>query len=195
MRRALAALVLVPLLLSGCARDTTSESPAGGASSDAGASEEPSDDASRAPSGSAAPGGKVSVAKGSVAQTVMAVDATNATVDLVVSPLQVRDKLATLSVTFTPRYADAAPDKSISLFEVNGEKSVFVSLVDTVGLRRYVVVKDSAMQTLGSNDLTSATNGSSAQLSYTFAAPPEELTDIDVQISDFPPFIDVPILR
>lgn len=194
MRRAIAALVLIPLLLSGCARDTTSESPAAGVSS--AASEEPQDDASRAPGGSAAPSGKVTVAKGSVAQTVNAVDATNATVDLVVSPLQVRDKLATLSVTFTPRYADAAPDESISLYDVNGGSPVYVSLVDTVGLRRYVVVEDSAGQNLGSDEVsTSATNGSSAQLSYTFAAPPEDLTDIDVQISDFPPFIDVPILR
>jgi len=69
------------------------------------------------------------------------------------------------------------------------------SLLDTVNLKRYVVVKDSANNTLGPDLHGDMNNNAANTLNFTFAAPPDNVKAVDVQIGKFPIFRDVPIER
>lgn len=114
-----------------------------------------------------------------------------------VSPVQVRGKLATVELTFMPNLPEESADKSFSLFTLNGGNSVpAMTLVDPVNLKRYAVVKDSNGKAL-EPEVTGvgARSGGSASGTYTFAAPPDGVTSVDVYFSDFPPFRDVQVTR
>lgn len=131
-------------------------------------------------------------------QTVRAPNSKDGTVDIDVLGLAVQGNLATLSVRFTPHFPDKSPGDSISLYDMsdNALDPIDVSLVDPVGLKRYLVVRDSNNDSLGSDEVdTEAVNNSSVIAHYTFAAPPASVTKIDVDLGPFPPFNNVPISR
>jgi hypothetical protein len=131
-------------------------------------------------------------------QTVRAPDSKGGTVDIAVLGLAVHGQLATLTVRFTPHFPDKSPDDSISLYDMsnNALDQNQVSLVDPVGLKRYLVVEDSNHNALGSDEVyTAAVNNSSVVGHWTFAAPPASVSKISVEVGPFPPFYDVPISR
>lgn len=131
-------------------------------------------------------------------ETVNAPDSKDGTVDIAVLGLAVQGQLATLSVRFTPHFPSEAADASISLYDMSGNalSQEEVSLVDPVGLKRYLVVKDSNNNWLGADEVfTKAVNNSSVIAHWTFAAPPPTVTKIDVDLGPFQPLNDVPISR
>lgn len=119
------------------------------------------------------------------------------TVDIAVLSLEVAGKLATLTLSFTAHDPEAAPDTSYSLADLNGSSpTLSVTLLDPVNLRRYMVVKDSDDDALESrDDFVDVPLDASATAKYTFAAPPPDVTKIDVSVGDWPTFRDVPIER
>ncbi len=131
-------------------------------------------------------------------QTARVPKSKDATVDIAVLGLAVQGRLATLTVRFTPHFPDDSPGQSISLYDMsdNALGTNQVSLVDPVGLKRYLVVQDSNNNALGSNEVTTeAVNNSSVVAHWTFAAPPASVTKIDVEVGPFPAFNDLPITR
>jgi hypothetical protein len=129
-------------------------------------------------------------------QTVKARGARNTTIDLAVLGLEVQGKLATLTLSFTVHNPEAAPDADYSLYDLNGEEALLVSLIDPVNLRRYNVVKDSSGEELQSGYIqTRAALDVPETARYTYAAPPPDVTKIDVSVGDWPTFRDVPIQR
>jgi hypothetical protein len=131
-------------------------------------------------------------------QRVRVPNSRDATVDIAVLGLAVQGRLATLTVRFSPHFPSASPDQGISLYDMsdNALDQTEVSLVDPVGLKRYLVVRDSNNTALGADEVdTQAANDSSVVAHWTFAAPPANVTKIDVELGPFPPFDDVPISR
>lgn len=129
-------------------------------------------------------------------QTVKARGARETTIDMAVMGLQVDGELATLTVSFTVHDPEAAPDDDYSLYELNDQQPLYVTLLDPVNLKRYQVVKDSDGNALQSGAVeTHVPLDASATAQYTFAAPPADVTEIDVAVGDWPAFRDVPIER
>ncbi|MBO2454617.1 hypothetical protein J4573_46545 [Actinomadura barringtoniae] len=118
-------------------------------------------------------------------------DSTMGKVDLGIAGLTVRGKLANLVVSLTP-HVDAGGDTP-TLFRLNGSNDA--SLLDTVNLKRYVVVHDSDNNTLGPDLHGDLKNNAANTLNFVFAAPPDNVKAVDVQIGKFPIFRDVPIGR
>jgi len=123
--------------------------------------------------------------------------------------LQVRGQLAVLSLTWTPK----VPGGSIGNIDhwnvsqmISGQPASGgnVTLVDGRNLKRYVIVQDSHGHLLGSNgdngDLTinntgpDAKSGQTVPGTYTYAAPPPNVTSIDVYADDHLLF-NVPVTR
>lgn len=118
------------------------------------------------------------------------------TVDIAVTGLEVDGELATLSLVFTMHEPEAPEDTSYSLYDLNGRDPLYVTLVDPVNLKRYNVVQDSGGQKLESGAVeTDVPLDSPTTAQYTFAAPPPDVTEIDVSVGDWPVFRDVPITR
>lgn len=120
--------------------------------------------------------------------------------------LQVRGQLAQLSLTWTPN----VPGDDTDSWNIGQMTSGAIAtggnidLVDTQNLKRYVIVKDSDGHLLGSSgnngDLAQSNAGQSAKSgqtitsTYTYAAPPPNVTSIDVYADDHLLF-NVPITR
>jgi uncharacterized protein (DUF2147 family) len=118
------------------------------------------------------------------------------TVDIAVTGLEVDGELATLSLVYTMHAPDEPPDTSYSLYDLNGQDPLYVTLVDPVNLKRYNVVEDSEGQALQTGAVeTDVPLDASATAQYTFAAPPPDVTEIDVSVGDWPTFRDIPITR
>jgi hypothetical protein len=130
-------------------------------------------------------------------ETVRSACSPGATVTIAVLGLRVQGSLATLTLAFTPHDPNKSASDQISLFDMNCSQGSDVNLIDPVGLKRYEVVKDSNQNSLGPGDLqVTAVSGQMATAHYTFAAPPANVTAIDVQVSDnWPQFTNVPIQR
>ena len=121
--------------------------------------------------------------------------ARGAKVDIAILGLRVKGRLATLGVQIVPN-VPGAEDGRINPYGLNGERGLDTSLIDPVNLKRYVVVSDSAGNELESDDIfTHLSNGQPTNLSYTFAAPPENVKSIDVQIGSWPMFRNIPVER
>ncbi|URM95728.1 hypothetical protein LUW76_16090 [Actinomadura madurae] len=121
--------------------------------------------------------------------------AQGAKVDIAIMGLRVKGKLATLNVQFTPHVPGAAPGR-INAYGLNGDHGLGTSLIDPVNLKRYVVVKDSSGKELETDDIfTHMTNDQVTPFYFTFAAPPENVKTIDVQIGSWPTFRDIPVER
>jgi hypothetical protein len=77
-----------------------------------------------------------------------------------------------------------------------GRHSPSLTLVDTVNLKRYVLVRDSKGAELGAQAVTTQTrNNVPARASYTFAAPPAGVRTLDVYADDRMLFDDAEITR
>lgn len=122
-------------------------------------------------------------------------EAKGAKVDIAIMGLKVKGRLATLGVQLTPHVPDAGT-KSINAYGLNGNHGLGTSLIDPVNLKRYVVVKDSAGKELETDDIfTRMANDQTTPFFYTFAAPPENVKSIDVQIGSWPTFRNIPVER
>ncbi|WUH97428.1 hypothetical protein OHR68_28385 [Spirillospora sp. NBC_00431] len=116
-------------------------------------------------------------------------------VDIAIMGLRAKGRLATLNVRFTPRVPAGGPG-SPNPYTLNGQRSLDTSLIDPVNLKRYVVVSDSGGKKLETDDIfTNLTNNQPAPLYYTFAAPPENVKSVDVQIGSWPTFRGIPVER
>lgn len=112
--------------------------------------------------------------------------------------LRVQGRLMTLELGFTPN--DFAPppagvSDAMQIYDWTCNYDQFVvSLVDPVHLKRYVVVSDAAGNSLSPQDLR-APNGHQVTGDWVFAAPPPDVTSLDVQAGNFPTLTSVPIQR
>ncbi len=121
---------------------------------------------------------------------------TPGTVDVGFVDLKVGGRLATLTLVWTPRYTGFPRDKEISVFDMFGAHSPAVTLVDSVNLKRYVVVQDNRNVELGaSGPRTKTVNNTPVSASYTFAAPPADVRTLDVYADDRLLFDDIPVGR
>lgn len=160
------------VLVAGCSAGGTGDGPASKGAADA-------------------PQGEVSVADPGEALTRAAFDGPKGKFELAVVSLTAKGKLANLTLSLTPHY----PGKTsvLAFLYFSGDYPV-VSLVDPVNLKRYLVVKDSAGNMLGSGNENYNVDQPNT-LNYTFAAPPENVSSVDVHFDDFPPFRNVPVSR
>jgi len=116
------------------------------------------------------------------------------TVDIAVHGLKRRGKLLDLTISVTPHNPENTGDGKINLFGLMGNQSLYVTLIDTVNLKRHLVVKDAdgdALEPFSVNVQTMLDQ--QTVLNYTFAAPPENVTKMDVHVGDWAPFTDVPV--
>jgi hypothetical protein len=105
--------------------------------------------------------------------------------------LKRKDKLVVLTAAVTPTTTLSEPQ---SLFRVLGSNSWTPSLIDTVNLKQYSVVR-AADGLLASNDLAVKAGSGQPMFVYAvFAAPPPDVTKIDVLFADsIPAFTGVPV--
>jgi hypothetical protein len=155
----------------------------------------PEETATPTPTPSAAPG-EVDQGTALAEQTVKARGSRSTVIDLSVLSLEVNDELAALTLSYAVQDPKAAPDEEWSLYDLNDQQPLYVSLVDPVNLRRYKVVMDSDGQALESGAVeTKVPNEGSTTAQHTFAAPPADVAEIDVAVGDWPAFRDIPITR
>ncbi|MFC7328451.1 hypothetical protein [Marinactinospora rubrisoli] len=129
-----------------------------------------------------------------VAETAWPYQNRNGEAEVQIHALRVRGELMQLTATVT---AEQTGDRSgDSLYRLYGYMGVQPYLVDTANLARYNVVRDSG-GTLQAPDAgnTHLTYGEPRDLSFTFAAPPEDVTAMDLYVGELPPVTDVPVLR
>jgi hypothetical protein len=147
------------------------------------------------PAASAGRPGYDNAAKPVVQGTFDSPAAKGATVDIAIMGLKVKGRLATLTVRLTP-HLPATDTRRINAYGLNGERGLGTSLIDPVGLKRYLVVRDSGGGKLETDDIfTKMTNDQATPFSFTFAAPPENVKALDVQIGSWPMFRDIPVER
>ncbi|WP_143220927.1 hypothetical protein [Actinomadura sp. CNU-125] len=116
-----------------------------------------------------------------------------ATVDIAVMGLKAQGRLATLTVRLTPHMPPG--ERNASLIRLHGAH-VATFLIDPVNLKRYVPVKDSSGRVMQPSDLgTRLTHGHATALVYTFAAPPENVPAVNVQVGVWPTFRNIPVER
>ncbi|WP_165970530.1 hypothetical protein [Actinomadura sp. 6K520] len=121
--------------------------------------------------------------------------APGAKVDIAIMGLKARGRLATLTTQFTPRIPPGG-ETNPNPYELNGRNGLGTSLIDPVNLKRYVVVKDSGGKELETHDIfTHIANNQTGHFAFTFAAPPEDVRAVDVQIGSWPTFRNIPIER
>lgn len=122
--------------------------------------------------------------------------AKGATVDVAIHRLKRRGQLLELSFSLTPRApVGSGARERLSPYRIIGQSGTFqVDLIDTVNLRRHTVVKDSSGKKLKPDDVfTTILLDQPGMLTYTFAAPPADVTKMDVHIANWPPFHDIPV--
>lgn len=110
------------------------------------------------------------------------------------SSLKVKGPLATLTLVWTPH---GVGTDTISPYEMLGQNTPgsAVTLIDTVNLKRYVIVRDSSDHELQSDYVTSQTgNNQPLAMSYTFAAP-QANGSVNVVLGDRSIFESVPVTR
>jgi hypothetical protein len=147
------------------------------------------------PAASAGRPGYDNAAKPVVQGTFDSPAAKGATVDISIMRLKAKGKLATLTVQITP-HLPATDTRRINAYGLNGEHRLGTSLIDPVNLKRYLVVRDSGGQELETDDIfTKMANDQATPFYFTFAAPPESVKSLDVQIGSWPMFRDIPVER
>jgi hypothetical protein len=119
--------------------------------------------------------------------------APGAKVEIGVVELRVTGRLAELTLSITPR----VPGRDdTTVYDLTGSQEPNVSLIDTVNLKRYVVVKDSSGKPLQPDYIaTRLLNGQASVQTYTFAAPPDGVRTVDMTYAQWPPFRDIPVTR
>lgn len=121
--------------------------------------------------------------------------AKGATVDVALHGLKRRGRLLDLTFSLTPHAPEGSGAREkLSPYRILGQNSFNVTLIDTVNVKRHVVVKDSEGKTLKPDDVfTTILLDQPGFLTYTFAAPPADVTHMDVHIADWTPFYDVAV--
>jgi hypothetical protein len=107
-------------------------------------------------------------------------------------------KLMVLTLRFTPHLPAGSEDRP-RIYDLIGQtplKSFEPALVDTVNLKRYSVVKDDQENELKSDDISTViANNHSGLATYTFAAPPANVTEMNVHVDPWQPFSTIPVQR
>lgn len=116
--------------------------------------------------------------------------------DIEIHELRARERLAQLTFSITTN----DPEGSWTLNWEPALDDIYddglpVFLIDLDNMQRHTVVADGNQQPLRTPADTELSLGRPITLTYTFAAPPEEVTNMDVHIGAFPPFTDVPVER
>lgn len=107
--------------------------------------------------------------------------------------LKVKGQLATLTLVFTPH---GIGDDTDNIFDMCGGSGGDVSMIDTVNLKRYVVVKDSGNNELGPNVIGArVANDQPDTVTYTFAAPQEPNAAPDIYLDNRKVLESVPVTR
>jgi hypothetical protein len=173
--RTAAALAAVPLLLAGCTGGGDGGGDRGEAA--AGASAEPSSGATEV-----------------VGETTLPYSGRDGEAVVEVHALRARGELVQLTLTFTAEGGDDGA--TASLYDLWGSAGSSPYLVDTASLNRHDVVAPEGGSPLAPDVVgTSLSFGEPRSLSYTFAAPPENVASMDVYVGAAPPVTDVPVLR
>lgn len=121
--------------------------------------------------------------------------ASGAKVDIAIMGIKVKGKLSTLTTRITP-HVPPGGDQSPSLYDLNGDEGPGTSLIDPVNLKRYVVVEDSSGDKMRTDYITThIANDQPSTFWVTFAAPPENVETVDVQIGSWPTFRNIPVER
>ncbi|GAA3827759.1 hypothetical protein GCM10022226_55790 [Sphaerisporangium flaviroseum] len=184
-RKWLAGIFLLPFILSGCGVAGLG----GGGTTAPAVVSTPRPAPSDRPTASE-PGAKAESADPSEARARGTFTADNGVrVDVVVVGLTRRGRLLDLVLSVTPRQPGTA---YVNLTAVTGAGPEAVTLVDRVNLKRHLVVKDADGGALDPPILTLKVNQATT-LTYTFAAPPENVAAMDLSISTWPPFRDLPV--
>lgn len=184
----LGALLLAGLVMAGCSGSGDSESPAPSSSGGTAAGSSPATTASGGPA--TAPGPSTP----SASRTTR-IQGAGGDVDVGFVGLRADGRLVQLDLLFTPHYA-RDPGAEISLYEMAGRRDAAVTLVDTTNLLRYSVVQDSGGAALGAAAGTLRTrNNVAVSASYMFAAPPPDVTSVDIYLNDRLIVDDAPITR
>lgn len=118
-------------------------------------------------------------------------------ITLAVLSLTVQGKMMVLRLALTPDLASRSDSDSVNLFTSTGQTNFRPTLVDVENLKEYQVVLATGGGKWSSDDLgTEAQNGTPLFAYAYFAAPEDDIDDIDVHVTDFwPAFTDVPITR
>lgn len=112
--------------------------------------------------------------------------------------LQVRGDVMFLRLALTPQLASAADSEAVTLFSSLDDTIFNPTLVDVDNLKEYAVLQpQGGGKRWASDDLgTKSTNGAPMSVFAVFAAPEDDISAIDVRITDFwPAFTAVPITR
>ena len=124
------------------------------------------------------------------------------TVDLLVRGLTVRGRTATLRITAVPRGWRAPgppPDESPTLWELDpgpDADGFSAQLIDPVHLRRHLPLEDSAGESVATMRFAGGSgDGQPIDASWVFAAPPADVTSMDVQLGNWPIFREIPVTR
>ncbi|MWA07076.1 hypothetical protein F8568_043420 [Actinomadura sp. LD22] len=195
IRRGTVLIVALAALVSGC-----SSSDGGDKGSDAtgkNVAAQGSGQGAGAPSPDGIAGGGGAAATGAPVATVTfdTPKFPNGKVEVAVMSLQVRGKLAILTVRLTPHLPQGSPEKT-NPYELNDEIPLAPELIDTVNLRRYVVVKDNQQKEVQTDDVMSPIyNEQAGVATYSFAAPPANVQSVDVHYGHWPAFKNVPVQR
>jgi len=118
-------------------------------------------------------------------------------ITLAVLSLTVQGKVMVLRLAITPNLASKSDSDSVSLFSSLGQTTFGPTLVDVENLKEYGVISADSGGNWSSNDVgTEAQNGTPLFAYAYFAAPEDDIDDIDVRVTDFwPAFTNVPITR
>lgn len=111
-----------------------------------------------------------------------------------INEMRERGDLLQVTMQVTPGTPKSDAKEQPTLYRLFDSMSVY--LVDTKNMRRHTVVADEDGTELAPDVVdTSTPYDEPTTLSYTFAAPTENVKVMDVYIGDFPPILDVPVTR
>ncbi|MBW3648728.1 MAG: hypothetical protein KY440_13335 [Actinobacteria bacterium] len=118
-------------------------------------------------------------------------------VDIGVLSLEVEGQVMFLRLAVTPDFGSESDSKALSLFTSLGQTTFAPTLVDVENLKEYAVVQAGSGKRWASSDLGTTSMNGTPMLAYAvFAAPEDDISSIDVRVTDFwPAFTDVPITR
>lgn len=103
-----------------------------------------------------------------------------------------------LRLAVTPDISSPLNQATVSLYDSFGDTPFGPTLVDVDNLKEYAVVRDgSGVGSWSSDSNDTRSSNRTPMLAYAyFAAPEDDIKEIDVRVSDFwPTFTDVPITR
>ncbi|MBT2224993.1 hypothetical protein [Nonomuraea sp. NEAU-A123] len=197
-RKWLAAAFLLPLALGGCAvpglgpdHTVTPSSPGSFLPPPNAPSANPATPAEQQPTNPQTTASQATDPQGSGALAKATFGAgTPTSADVLVLSLKRRGKLLDLVLSITPHSEKG--ETYISVEEFTGAGPTAITLVDSVNLKRYLVVRDSQDQPLQPAYWILKMEEAAIR-TYTFPAPEGDVTSLDVSIGGWPPFRDVPV--